>query len=127
MNIEVTGVIAAGASAGIRASERQDDLLALAQPVDGSGQDLLHLLDLEDGDRPFAPIGDAVAQCGAVAAAEDVVERHQADERDLLEGVLQLLGGHAQLAGDLGIAGRAQQVGLELGVGGLDGPGLGAD
>src|SRR5207253_2119065 len=63
--------------------EREHDLLPLPQPVDGHGQDLLHLLDLEGGHRALAAVGDRVAEGGRFASLppdrEDLVQGHEAD------------------------------------------------
>ena len=54
------------------------------------------------------------------ADAEQLVERHDVDERDLAEDLVQVVERDAHLGGDLGLGGRAVQLGLEAGVGLLD-------
>src|SRR5215211_9360140 len=61
--------------------EGDHDLLALAEPVDGPGQDALHLLGLEDGHRVLgALVLQGVDQAEPVAALgadrEQLVEGH---------------------------------------------------
>ena len=80
---------------------------------------------------PGGGVGDGVAERGAVGAVaahhEDLVERGHADEGDLAQDVLEVGLRHAELGGHLGVGRRAQQRGLERGVGLLHGAGLGPD
>ncbi len=110
--------------------EREHDLFPIAEAVDSPRQQLLHLLDLEGRHRAVALVGDGVHQRGrlaplAVATGKDLVQGDETDEGDLVEDLLQLVLADPQLLGDLGVVGRAQQLRLQLGVGPLDGPGLG--
>jgi hypothetical protein len=112
--------------------EGDHDLLALTEPVDRSGQDALHLLGLEDGHRVLGALvlqrvdqAEAVAPLGA--DREQLVQGDHRHERDLVEDLMELVGGDAELLGDLAVGGAAVQAVLQGDVGLLDLAGLEPD
>jgi hypothetical protein len=71
---------------------------ALTEPVDGAGQDALHLLGFEDRHRVLgALVLQGVDQAEPVAALgadrEQLVQGDHRHERDLVEVLAQLVGG----------------------------------
>src|SRR4029453_11649633 len=98
--------------------EGDHDLLPLTEPVDRVGQDPLHLLGLEDSHRVLgALVLQGVDQAEPVttlgADREQLVQGDHRHERDLVEDLVQLVGGDAQLLSHLGVAGAAMQPVLE--------------
>jgi hypothetical protein len=93
------------------------------------GEDALHLLGLEGGLGILgALVLERVDQPEPVAALrsdrQQLVEGDHGDEGDLVEDVVQVVGGDAELPGDLGVGGRAVELVLQVRVGLLDLPGL---
>jgi hypothetical protein len=90
---------------------------------------MLHLVDLEDRDGIVRRVLDDVADsrgAGHVASEQDLVEGNEADERDLRQPLSELALADVELPCELVVVGRAPQLVLELRVGTLDSPGLGA-
>jgi hypothetical protein len=73
------------------------------------------VLERVDQAQPVAPLR---------ADRQQLVEGDHRDERDLVEDVVQLVGGNAELLGDLGVGAGAVEPVLQVRVGLLDLPGL---
>jgi hypothetical protein len=107
-------------------------IFPLAEPVDDAGQDALHLLGLEHGHRVLgALVLQGVDQAEPVATLgadrEELVEGDHRHERGLVEDLVQLVGGDAELLGDLGVGGASVEAVLQGDVGLLDLVGLEPD
>ena len=109
--------------------EGEDHLLPVAEPVDGAGQQLLHLLDLEGATGPVGLVGDGLSEGGRLARSPPPDSTSSRATTPTKEIWLKIACSSAseipQLLGHLGVGRRAQQGGLELGVGLFDRPGLG--
>jgi hypothetical protein len=87
-------------------------------PVDGVGEEHLHLVDLERLDRVVQTIGGRIAHHRLARSlspgGQDLVEGDEADERDLRQRFRELPIAQAELTGELVVVGRAPQLVLEL-------------